>query len=111
MARHVRSPGSRLGRLGTVFVLWAAGLAVGFYAVLSAGAKFGCAHSAHGLACKPAGSALGGGLVLVVIVVVAVITVLVQDAVSLRGRMLRVLVGLVLLGACLLAARALLGTV
>jgi hypothetical protein len=113
MARHIHATASRPGvaaRWALLAALWAVGLVAGFYAMLGAGAKLGCGKSAHGLACRPAGSALGVAIVLGVIVIVTAATIALQDAATRGSRALRLLSGLVLLGACLLGARALLAT-
>jgi hypothetical protein len=113
VARHVHEPRSaRGGATGLVLlaVLWLCGLVAGFYAMLGAGAKLGCGQNAHGLACRPVGSALGAAIVLGVVVIVTAVTIALQDARSRRSRALRLITGLALLVACLLGARALLAT-
>jgi hypothetical protein len=102
--------GGRALTAALIAVLWACGLLAGFYAMLGVGAKVGCGRSSHGLACRTAGSALGAAIVLGVIVIVTVATIAMQDATSNRSRLLRMIAGIVLLGACLLGARALLAT-
>jgi hypothetical protein len=111
MARHTRSPGSRLARLTAVAVLWLAGLGVGFYAILSVGARYGCATNDNALACRSSGTALGVLIVIAVVLVVSAGTVLAQDAPDWRRRVGLVVAALFLLGLCLLAAHALLATV
>jgi hypothetical protein len=111
MARHVQARGGRLARVGAVGVLWLAGLGVGFYSILSAGARYGCSKSDSGLACKNTGTVLGVLLIVAVVLVVTAGTVLAQDASSWPGRVLRIGLALVLLAACLLGAHALLDTI
>jgi hypothetical protein len=97
-------------RLTALAVFWAAGLLVGFFAVLSAAAKFSCARTARGLACRPAGTVLAVGLVIAVIVIVAVVTALAHDSRAHRRLIVLVAGGVVALGVCFLGAQALLGT-
>lgn len=112
VARHTVRAG-RLDtalRLAALVLLWAAGLVVGFFALLSVGAKYSCSANAHGLACRPTGTALG---VLVVLLVIAVVTA--GTVLAPRGRRPGALaavlvVSVVLLGGCYLAAHALLAT-
>jgi hypothetical protein len=111
MARHVQAPQGRLARLAAVAVLWLAGLGVGFYALLSAGARYGCANTDHGLACTGTGTALGVLLVVAVVLVVTAGTLLTQDAASWPARAVRIAASLVLLAACFLGAWALLATI
>src|SRR2546423_6448637 len=75
VGRHGAAPGTRarVARLTALAVFWAAGLMVGFFAVLSAAAKFSCARTARGLACRPAGTVLAVGLVITVILIVAAV--------------------------------------
>lgn len=90
--------------------VWAGGLAAGFFALLSVAARYtACSSGAPGLACRPAGTAIGASIVFGVIATVTATTVLSQD----RGPRLSVIygvLGLAALGACYLAAHALLGT-
>jgi hypothetical protein len=111
MARHVQGRTGRLARLGAVGVLWLAGLGVGFYSILSAGARYGCAKSDKGLGCTSAGTTLGVALVIAVILVVTAGTMLAQDAASWRARIVCVAAALVLLALCLVGAYALLDTI
>jgi hypothetical protein len=111
VARHVRARNGRLAQLGAVGVLWLAGLGVGFYAILGAGARYGCARNDKGLACRTSGSALGVLIVVAVVLVVTAGTVLAQDARSWRARIGRIAAALVLLAACLFGAHALLSTI
>src|ERR1700744_2725397 len=111
MPRHVQARGGRIARLGVVAILWLVGLGAGFYAILSVGARYGCASSDKGLACHTTGTALGVLLIIAVILVVTAGTVLSQDAANWRARALRIGAALVLLVACLFAAHALLATV
>jgi hypothetical protein len=111
MARHVQTRRGRYGRLGAVAILWLVGLGVGFYAILSAGARYGCARNDKGLACQGTGTALGVLIVVAVILVVTSGTMLAQDAPSWTSRTLRLSAALALLALCLLAAWALLATI
>jgi hypothetical protein len=111
MPRHVQARGGRVARLGVVAILWLAGLGTGFYAILSVGARYGCARTDEGLACGTTGTALGALLILAVILVVTAGTVFSQDAGNWRVRVIYVVAALVLLGACLVGAHALLATV
>ena len=112
MGRHGATPGLgvRVARLTVLAVFWAAGLVVGFFALLSLGAKFSCSHTARGLACRPAGTVLAVGLVVVVILIVAAVTALAHDPRAHRRLIVLITVGAVALGACYLGAQALLGT-
>jgi hypothetical protein len=101
---------SRLARAGALVLIWLGGLGAGFFALLGVGARYtGCSASARGLACRPAGTAVGAVIVLGVIATVTAATVLTHD------RELRRIVGLgvlsvAALGAWYLAAHALLDT-
>jgi hypothetical protein len=97
-------------RVTALAALWAAGLVVGFFAVLSAAAKFSCSRTARGLACRPAGTVLAVGLVIAVILIVAAVTALAHDPRAHRRLIVLVTAGVVALGACYLGAQALLGT-
>jgi hypothetical protein len=99
-----------VARLTVLAAFWAAGLVVGFFAVLSAAAKFSCSRTARGLACRPAGTALAVGLIVAVILIVAAVTALAHDARAHRRLIALVIGGVVALGACYLGAQALLGT-
>jgi hypothetical protein len=93
-----------------VALVWLAGLGAGFFALLSAAAKYGCGGSDDGLACHTSGSLLGALLVLVVIAVVTAVTVL-SDRRPPRDVLILGVTGLVALAICLVAARMLLDTV
>jgi hypothetical protein len=111
VARHVRVASNRwrFARASALTFIWLAGLATGFFAILGAAARYSCSPSAHGLACRPAGTALGGGLVVGVIAIVTSVTVATHD--SGRRRLVAWTVGGALaLAACLVAARALIAT-
>jgi hypothetical protein len=101
---------SRNVRLATVAVVWLAGLAAGFFALLSAAAKYGCGGSDDGLACHTSGSLLGVLLVVLVIAVVTAVTVLSDDRAS-RSVLILGAAGLAALLICFVAARMLLDTV
>jgi hypothetical protein len=99
----------RLARASALTFVWLAGLTAGFFAILGTAARFSCAPSAHGLACRPAGTALGGGLIAGVIAIVTAVTVATHD--SGRRRLVAWTIGGALgLLACFLAARGLIGT-
>jgi hypothetical protein len=108
-AKPVRS-GSKLARFSALVLVWLGGLGSGLFALLSVGARYtGCSASARGLACRPAGTAVGALILLGVIATVTAATVLTHD------RELRRIVGLgvlsvAVLGAWYLAAHALLDT-
>jgi hypothetical protein len=112
VARHAPPVGSlrraRLTRSIALLLFWIAGLVVGFFALLAIGARFGCGHSSHGLACQSGGTALGVVLVLAVIAVVTAVTVMGADPRRLGRLAVLVAVGLVVLGGCYLGAHALL---
>jgi hypothetical protein len=99
-----------VARFAALAALWVAGLVVGFFALLSVGAKFSCSRTARGLACRPAGTVLAVGLVIVVILIVAGVTALAHDPRAHRRLIILVTGGVVALGACYLGAQALLGT-
>ena len=112
MGRHAKPVRgrSRLARLATLTLVWLGGLGAGFFALLSVGARYtGCSASARGLACRPAGTAIGGLIVLGVIATVTTATVLTHDRES--GRIVGMgVLGVIVLGAWYLAAHALLDT-
>jgi len=70
---------ARTLRLGTLALVWLAGLVAGFFGLLSAVATYGCSDSDPGLACRTSGSLLGAVVVLAVIAVVTAVTVLSHD--------------------------------
>jgi hypothetical protein len=112
LARHLRTVDrrDRGARIGTVAVVWLAGLTAGFYGLLAATARYGCSSADHALACGTPGSLLG---VLVVVVVIAVVTAVTVLA---FGRGDRAVVwfgatGLAALALCFAGARMLLSTV
>jgi hypothetical protein len=97
-------------RASVLAIVWLAGLAAGFFALLSVAARYTtCTTSAHGLACRPAGTAIGGSLVIGVIATVTAATVLTHDRGPRRSATWG-LFGTAALGASYLAAHALLGT-
>jgi hypothetical protein len=89
--------------------VWLGGLAAGFFGILGAGARYSCGPSAKGLACRPAGSALGAVIVLGVIATVTTVTVLTHDSRPRRLALSAVLGAVALLG-CYLGAHALIAT-
>ena len=111
MARHVRTPSSRwrAARAGALTLIWAGGLTAGFFAILAAASRYSCSPSAHGLACRPAGTAVSTILILGVIATVTIVTVATHDSGQRR------LVGWTAGGAlalltCFFLARAVIGT-
>jgi hypothetical protein len=111
VARHVRVASGRwrAARASALTLIWLGGLTVGFFAILAAAAKYSCSPSAHGLACRPAGTAVGGALVVGVIAIVTSVTVATHDS-GHRRLVGWTLGGALALAACFLAARALIGT-
>jgi hypothetical protein len=111
VARHAKQIDTRwrFARAFALTFIWLGGLAAGFFAILGAAARYSCGPSAHGLACRPAGTAAGGGLIIAVIVVVTAVTVATHDSGHRR------LVGWTVAGAtalvgCYFGAHALIGT-
>ncbi|MCW2646142.1 MAG: hypothetical protein QOF87_2470 [Pseudonocardiales bacterium] len=99
-----------MARASALAVVWLGGLAAGFFALLSVAARYTtCSTSAHGLACRPVGTAIGGSLVIGVIATVTAATVLTHDRGPRRSATWGVL-SAATLAACYLAAHALLGT-
>jgi hypothetical protein len=110
LPRHAKAAGpSRLPRLAAVVLVWLVGLVVGFFGVLSVAARYGCGASQNGLACRPAGTALGVAVIVAVIVVVTTITLLTFDRKP-AWIAAWTMIGLVALGLCYLGAQGLLGT-
>jgi hypothetical protein len=112
VARHARAVDrrTRTVRVSTVAVVWICGLTAGFFALLSAAARYGCGAGDKGLACRTSGSVVGILVVIAVIVVVTTVTVMSHDRPP--RRLLTIgLTGVAVLTLCFLAARALLGTV
>ena len=99
----------RVTRRGTVAAVWLAGLLAGFYGLLAATARYGCAGSDNGLACHVGGSVVGVLIVVAVLAVVTAVTLL-----SDRGSSREILVlggsGVIALGVCFVAARMLLAS-
>ncbi|HJQ41785.1 MAG TPA: hypothetical protein VJ831_01755 [Jatrophihabitantaceae bacterium] len=90
-------------------MVWLGGLVVGFFGVLSVAARYGCANSAHGLACRKSGSALGVLIVLGVVAIVTAVTVATHNRAP-RTVLIAATVAVAALLACYLAAHALLAT-
>lgn len=112
MPRHARTGGGpwRLVRGLTLVVVWLCGLAAGFFAILSAAAKYTtCSRHATGLACRASGSGIGIAIVVAVILVVAIVTATTYARAQ-RGVVLVGAGGVAALIGCLVAARSLLGT-
>jgi hypothetical protein len=96
-------------RASALTVIWVGGIAAGFFAILSVAARYGCSRSAHGLACRQSGSALGVVIIAVVVAVVTAVTVFTH------GRSSRVIgiaaaVGAAMLVGCYYCAHALIAT-
>ena len=91
-------------------LVWLAGLVAGFFALLGAAAKYGCASTDRGLGCRTSGSLLGALLVVVVIADVTAVTV-VSFGRPPRSVLAVGAGGLAALVACFVAARMLLATV
>jgi hypothetical protein len=99
-----------VARAGALTFVWLGGLAAGFFALLSVAARYTtCTPTAHGLACRPVGTAIGGSLVIGVIATVTAATVLTHGRGPRRSATWGLL-GVMALGACYLAAHALLDT-
>jgi len=112
VGRHAKAVDgrSRLARASALVLIWAGGLAAGFFALLSMATRYtSCGASAHGLACRPAGTAVGAAIVLGVIATVTAATVLTHDCGPRRLAACGVL-GVTALVACYLGAHALLDT-
>ena len=111
MGKHAAERDARLRALrGSALTLtWIAGLAAGFYGVLSIVARYGCGKSANGLGCRTSGSALG---VLIVVAVVAVVTTVTVATHGGDGRRIGIatLLGIIGLAICFACAHALLAT-
>jgi hypothetical protein len=112
MPRHARAVdhGTRLTGLAVLVVVWLAGLAAGFYTLLSIAARYGCGSNQHGLACGNGGSAVGVLLLLGVIATVTTVTVVLHGRTPTRAVMIG-LCGLVALAAAAFGAHALLNTI
>jgi hypothetical protein len=111
VGRHAKQTDSRLRlvRASALTVVWGGGIAAGFFAILSVAARYGCSRSAHGLACRQSGSALGG------VIIVAVVSVVTAVTVYTHGRSSRVIgvaaaVGVAMLVVCYYCAHALIAT-
>ena len=112
MSRHARSVDgrTRAAALITVLVIWAAGLAAGFYALLGVAARYGCGANHHGLGCSNGGTAVGLAVVVAVIATVTTVTILAHGRTAERIAAIGVC-GLAVLVACYFATNALLKTV
>lgn len=111
MARHIRVPSSRwrAARASALTFIWLGGLTAGFFAILAAAARYSCNPSAHGLACRPAGTGVSATLIVGVIATVTAVTVATHD--SGRRRLVAWTVGgAIVLATCFLLARAVIGT-
>ena len=111
MGRHAKQPDNRLRlvRGGALTVVWLGGIAAGFFAILSVAARYGCSRSAHGLACRQSGSALG------IVIVAAVVAIVTAATVYTHGRSRRIVgiaaaVAVAMLVGCYYCAHALIAT-
>ncbi|MDP9093071.1 MAG: hypothetical protein M3N95_09070 [Actinomycetota bacterium] len=111
MARHAKRTDGRwrFARGGALTLIWLGGLAAGFLSILAAAARYSCAPTAHGLACRPAGTAAGGGLIIAVIAIVTAVTVTTHDT-GRRRLAAWTFAGATALLGCYVGARALIGT-
>jgi hypothetical protein len=111
MARHLREvdPRARTVRGTSLVLVWLGGVAVGFFGILSIAARYGCARSATGLACRKSGSALGIVIVLAVVAIVTAVTVATHDR-SPRTIVVATAFGALGLVGCYFCAHALLNT-
>lgn len=107
---HTGDPRARRIRLATVLLVWLAGLAAGFFAILASFVRFGCGDGDDGLACQNSGTALAIAVVVGVIAIVTVVTVLTYEREP-RRIVITGVGGLIALAALFLAARSLLSTV
>ncbi|MDT4891754.1 MAG: hypothetical protein QOE97_789 [Pseudonocardiales bacterium] len=111
MARHLKPADGRTRamRATALVLVWVGGLVVGFFGILSVGARYGCSHSATGLACRTSGSTLG---IVVVVLVIAVVTAVTVGTHGREPRAIAVatVLGAVGLSACYVCAHALLAT-
>jgi hypothetical protein len=102
---------SRAVRGTTLLVIWLAGIGAGLFALLGAAAKSTtCSAKATTLACRSSGTMLGAVLVVAVVAVVTTITVATHGR-DRRWTIVAGVIGLLVLAALFLAARALLSTV
>lgn len=110
-AKHARFVDQRLHavRLSIVGLVWLAGLAAGFVAILAAVARYGCSTTDDGLACKTSGSVLGWLAVVAVIATVTAVTLMTLTRPA-RGVLMIGGFGLAALAFCFVAARSLLAT-
>jgi hypothetical protein len=103
---------SRSARLWTIAAIWVLGLAAGFFAIVAATAKYGCAAADDGPACTTAGSVFSLVLAAGVVVTVGVVTAILLSAAPGSGRRIRraTTTGLALLVLALAVAVTLVGT-
>ncbi|MEO6884674.1 MAG: hypothetical protein ABI232_00115 [Jatrophihabitantaceae bacterium] len=115
MGRHTnpqvaRRDSNGLTRLGLLLVLWLAGLATGYYALLAAASRYTtCTAHSTGLACRTSGFSLAIALVVGVVAVVTAATVVSYQRQT-RWNVLIALAALIALGVCVFAAHGLLDT-
>jgi hypothetical protein len=96
-------------RISTVSLIWACGLAAGFFGLLGAAARYSCNAHESGFGCQTSGTIVGIVVLLAVIVVVASVTVLTYDRPARRVVTIGV-VGFLVLVACFVVARVLVAT-
>jgi hypothetical protein len=90
-------------------LIWVGGLAAGFFGILGVAARYGCARSAHGLACRQSGSVLGFVIIAAVVAVVTAFTVFTHGR-GARAVSVAALLGCVALVGCYACAHALIAT-
>jgi hypothetical protein len=111
VGRHVKPASGRLRltRGSALAVVWLAGLAAGFFAILAVAARYSCSASNHALACGSSGTALGAVIAVAVVAVVTTVTVVTYDRSPKRVLSCAAL-GLLLLAGCFLGAQGLLAS-
>ncbi|MBN9620108.1 MAG: hypothetical protein J0H43_10330 [Actinobacteria bacterium] len=87
--------------------VWLAGLVAGFFGLLGATTRYGCADTDHSFACRTAGSVVGLLIVVAVVVVVAAVTLMTGNS-SMRRIAVIGGSGLVVLALCIVAGQLLL---
>ena len=88
-------------------MIWLAGLVAGFFGLLGATTRYGCASGDDSFACQTAGSVVGVLIVVAVVVVVAAVTLLTANS-SLRRIAVIGGAGLFVLALCIVAGQLLL---
>lgn len=96
-------------RLSTVSLTWVCGVAAGFFGLLGATAKYGCATDNNGLGCSTSGSVIGILIVVAVLAIVIGVTLMTNDRPPRRVLIVGA-VGLAALVVCFALAQMLLAT-